>query len=165
MPIVRDTGSEAAGWSPRPRRIRCCVSASWAAWLKWKPRPRARARWARPPPRLPRGAVALELLLRSSAEDIMSCESGVCRGSSSSYIVRGRLRCDLWWWLVPLWVKYRASRGAGPLAWCIGRVVVRFEGSLEFRGLIFSGVFGVSVGTVVCFPGTGIILTVLFSLY
>jgi hypothetical protein len=61
----------AVGCRPRPRRIGGYVGAIWALRLKLKPRPRLRPRKARLP-RLPRGAVALELLLRSSAVDTMS---------------------------------------------------------------------------------------------
>ena len=51
-----------------------------------------------------------------------------------------------------------------PLGWCIGRVVVGVEGSLGFGELVFWGIFGMSVGVVVLFPGTGFILTVAFPL-
>ena len=34
----------------------------------------------------------------------------------------------------------------GPLGWCIGRVVVGVERSLWFGGLVFGGIFGMSVG-------------------
>ena len=52
----------------------------------------------------------------------------------------------------------------GPLGWCIGRVVVDVEGSLRFREVCFWGIFGMSVGVAVFFPGTGFILTVAFPL-
>ena len=43
-------------------------------------------------------------------------------------------------------------------------MVVGFEGSLWFQVLIFSGDFGMSVEVAVCFPGTFLVLTVLFPL-
>jgi len=45
-------------------------------------------------------------------------------------------------------------RCVGPLRWCIGRVVVGVEGSLWFGGLIFWGIFGMSVEVAVLFSGT-----------
>ena len=59
---------------------------------------------------------------------------------------------------------YSSRRRVGPLAWCIGRVVVGFEGSLWLQAIIFSGVFGMSVEVAVCFRGTCFVLTVLFPL-
>ncbi len=42
---------------------------------------------------------------------------------------------------------YCMCRGIGPLAWCIGRVVVGVEGSLSFGWLERWGIFGMSLGS------------------
>ena len=52
----------------------------------------------------------------------------------------------------------------GPLGWCIGRVVVGVEGSLWFAGLVFGGIFGMSVGVTTFFPGTGLFFIRAFPL-
>ena len=44
----------------------------------------------------------------------------------------------------------------GPLAWCIGRVLVGVVSSLGYRVLFSWGVFGVSVGVAMYFFGTGV---------
>ena len=74
--------------------------------------------------------MALELSLRSLAEDIFSGGVGVCRELVSMYIVRVQFGCELWRCSVLCVYKYCVCRRAGPLAWCIGRVVVGVEGSL-----------------------------------
>ncbi len=47
----------------------------------------------------------------------------------------------------------------GPLAWCIGRVVVGVDGSLGYGVVFFFGVFGMSDEIAVYFVGTGVCLT------
>ena len=83
--------SVAAGYRPRLRRIMCFVRAICALRFKGKPRPRVRSREARPL-RPPRGAVALELLLWSSAENIMSRALVSCRGDLVRYNTGVKLR-------------------------------------------------------------------------
>ena len=156
--------SIAGGCRPLPRRIRCCVRAAWAFRLKWKPRPLVRPRKARLPPRLPRAAAALGLLLRSSAEDIIAVVPEMCRGDSILYVGREGLRCDLCWLSSLLRIKYCLGRCVGPFRWCIGRVVVGVKGSLRFGGLVFWGIFCKSVGVATLFSGTWLILTGAFPL-
>jgi hypothetical protein len=47
----------------------------------------------------------------------------------------------------------------GPLAWCIGRVLVGIEGSQGYCVVFSLGVFGMSVEIAVYFVGTGVFLT------
>ena len=78
------------------------------------------------------------------------------------FVVRVREKCELWWCSERIEFKYCVCRCAGPLARCIGRAVVGFEGSLYFRKLISCGILGVSVGVSVSVPGTLGGLTVYF---
>ena len=157
-------GSEAAGWSPRPRRKRCKVSASWALWLKWKPRPRARARYALPPPRLPRGARAFELLLRSSAEDILSLWRVSSRAEVSVFFIGVSAKYILCCFTSRGLFIYLSCRCVRPLARCIGRMLVGVVTSVGSRLSCSCVDFGMSVGVALCLAGTWAFFSEVFGL-
>ena len=54
-------------------------------------------------------------------------------------------------------------RCVGPLGWRIGRVVIAVEGSPVFEGVIFFGIFAMSVGVAVYFPFTRLFCTGAFQ--
>ncbi len=56
-------------------------------------------------------------------------------------------------------IIYCSLMGEGPLAWCIGRVLVGVEMSLGYGLLSSFGVFGMSVEIAGCWFGTGLIFS------
>ena len=80
------------------------------------------------------------------------------------YVVRVRSGREIWRCSALCVLTYCVCRRAGPLAWCIGRVVAGGEGSLWVGWVIFGENYGMSVEIIVLSTGTWLVLIGAFPL-